>query len=105
MRKIIIPIANDDLIIKTDEVSHLSAKGDRYCWLVMISGKQKLLHIPLIDILKILPMPPFYQVHREHIVHIERIKKVMSGDKMRLEMFAGQIIPLSKDSVNVLLKQ
>ena len=100
----LITTSTESHLIKSEEVSHISSEGDRYCWIVMISGKRKLLQMTISEILCQLPSPPFFQVHEDHIVQIEKIKKIASGKMMQLELLSGQILPISKKLIHVLIK-
>jgi DNA-binding LytR/AlgR family response regulator len=103
MQKIILPISSGELIIRTDDLSHISAKGERYCWFVMTCGKRKLVRILFSEILIHLPSPPFYQVHKEHIVHFDRVKKIIGGNGMKLELESGVFLPISKKMIDQVL--
>ena len=105
MQKFIIPTSSGELLINTTEVSHFSAKGERFCWLVMNSGKRKLIQVSFEEVFHFLPRPPFCKVHNEHIVHIDSIEKVLPGDNMMLELITGQVIPVSIELIGELLNQ
>ena len=104
MQKIPIPTPTGIELIQPDELSHISVEGERYCWFVMTCGKRKLVRILFSEILIHRPSPPFYQVHKEHIVHFGRVKRIIGGNGMKLELESGLFLPVSPKRIQYLLK-
>ena len=103
MQKIQIPTPTGIELIQPDKLSHISMEGERYCWFVMTCGKRELVRTLFSEILIHLPSPPFYQVHKEHIVHFGRVKKIIGGNGMKLELESGVFLPISKKMIDQIL--
>ncbi|MBW6480764.1 MAG: LytTR family DNA-binding domain-containing protein [Bacteroidales bacterium] len=101
--KIPVPDANGIELIPWDEIIYCKSDSN-YCELNLTGNRRIVASKTLKYLESILPSSQFYRVHKSYLVNLHHIKKYLKRDGGGLLMTNNDVIPLSRNSRDEIMK-
>lgn len=103
LTKVVVKRGMKNTLIPLDEV--LWFKSENHYSYVCTKDFEYIYHEPLKDLIGKLNPQEFYQVHRNAIVNKRAVKDVIQGDNMKLVLYNGSEVPVSRSNKKIIKEQ